>query len=137
MDVKTQIRGKIMEQDLDAKLIYVELTSLREEMQNLRRMVAEILAERRPAIRTNHPHIVRIEGVRGGEPVIRGTGISVRTIVERTRLGDSPEKIVDDYPILSIAQVYDALSYYYEHPQEIEQYIAENKEALWKKSGSS
>jgi hypothetical protein len=25
----------------------------------------------------------------------------------------------------------------YEHPQEIEQYIAENKEALWKKPGSS
>ena len=125
------------EQVIDAQRIYTELSTLREEIENLRRMVAEILAERRPAVRTDHPHIVRIEGVRGGEPVIRGTGISVRTIVERTRLGDSPEKIINDYPILSIAQVYDALSYYYEHPQEIEQYIAENRKALWKKPGSS
>jgi hypothetical protein len=29
---------------------------------------------------------------------------------------------------LTLAQVYDALSYYHEHPQEIEQYIAENAE---------
>ena len=79
-------------------------------------------------IQTEHPHIVRVEGIRGGEPIIKGTGISVRTIVERTRLNDNPEQIVDDYPYLTLAQVYDALSYYHEHPQEIEQYIAENAE---------
>ncbi len=128
----------MVEQVLDVQRVYTELSTLKEEMRDLRQMVAKIIAERRPAIRTEHPHIVRVEGVRGGEPVIKGTNISVRTIVERTRLGDTPEKIIDDYPILSISQVYDALSYYYEHPQEIEQYIAENREALWrKKPGSS
>lgn len=128
----------MVEQVLDVQRVYTELSALKEEMRDLRQMVAKIIAERRPIIRTEHPHIVRVEGVRGGEPVIKGTSISVRTIIERTRLGDTPEKIIDDYPILSISQVHDALSYYYEHPQEIEQYIAENREALWrKKPGSS
>jgi uncharacterized protein (DUF433 family)/uncharacterized protein YuzE len=80
--------------------------------------------------RIEHPRIVRIEGVRGGEPLVKGTGISVRTIVERTKLGDTPAQIADDYPTLTIAQVYDALSYYHEHTQEIEEYIRQNKEAL-------
>jgi len=115
---------------LDVQKIHVELDALREELHGLKQMVREAIAPPRPSLRTAHPHIVRIEGVRGGEPVIRGTGISVRTIVERTRLGDRPEQIVEDYPYLTLAQVYDALSYYYEHPQEIEQYIAENEAAL-------
>ena len=115
---------------VDIQRIYGELNGLREEVRELKEMVSKSVS--RPTIQTDHPHIVRIEGVRGGEPVIRGTSISVRTIVERTRLGDSPEQIVDDYPILNLAQVHDALSYYYEHPGEIEQYIAENEEALWR-----
>lgn len=32
--------------------------------------------------------------------------------------------------MLSLAQVYDALSYYYEHQAEIEESIAQNREAL-------
>ena len=88
----------------------------------------------RPTIRTEHPHIVRIEGVHGGRPTIRGTGVSVQTVVEQVRLGRSPQQIVEDFDgILTLAQVYDALSYGYEHEKEIEQYIGDNREALWKK----
>ncbi len=67
-----------------------------------------------------------------GEPTIRGTGLTVRTIVERTRLGDSPQSIVKGYPQLNVAQVHDALAYYYDHAEEIERYIRENEEALWR-----
>jgi len=63
---------------------------------------------------------------------VRGTGISVRTIVERIRLGETPEQIASTYPALTLAQVYVVLSYYYDHPQEIEAYISENEAALWK-----
>jgi len=120
------------ERTLDSKRIYAELDTLREEIQGLKQMVGEVATRIRPTIQTEHPHIVRVEGIRGGEPIIKGTGISVRTIVERTRLSDEPEQIINDYPHLTLAQVYDALSYYHEHPQEIEQYIAENKAALCK-----
>ncbi len=86
-------------------------------------------------IRTEHPHIVRIEGVHGGRPTIRGTGVSVQTIVEQMQLGRTPQQIVGDFDgVLTLAQAYDALSYYYEHENEIEQYIAENREVLWKRS---
>jgi uncharacterized protein (DUF433 family) len=81
-------------------------------------------------VQTEHPYIVRIEGVCGGRPIIAGTRISVRTIVERVRLGDSPEQIVQTYPPLTLAQVYDALSYYHEHKSEIEAEIVANEEAL-------
>ena len=120
------------ERTWDDKRIYTELDTLKGEIQGLKQMVGEVVTRIRPTIQTEHPHIVRVEGIRGGEPIIRGTGISVRTIVERTRLSDNPAQIVDDYPHLTLAQVYDALSYYHEHPQEIEQYIAENKAALYK-----
>jgi len=39
---------------------------------------------------------------------------------------------VEAYPVLTLAQVHDALGYYYDHPGEIERYIQENREALWK-----
>lgn len=81
---------------------------------------------------TEHPHIYTNPEMHGGEPTIRGSGISVRTIVERTRLGDSPEMILEGYPHLSLAKIYDALSYFYDHTDEIERYIRENEEAGWR-----
>jgi uncharacterized protein (DUF433 family) len=74
-----------------------------------------------------------------GEPTIQGSSITVRTIVERTRLGDTPEQIVEAYPVLTLAQIHAALGYYYDHPGEIEGYIQENREALWRSqaAGSS
>ncbi len=81
---------------------------------------------------TDHPHIYTSPTMHRGEPTIRGSAISVRTIVERTRLGDSPERILQGYPHLSLAKIYDALSYYYDHTEEIEKYIRENEEAGWR-----
>ena len=63
---------------------------------------------------------------------MRRSSILVRTVVERMRIGDTPEQIVEAYPALSLAQVYDALGYYYDHPGEIESYIRENREAQWR-----
>lgn len=81
---------------------------------------------------TDHPHIYTSPEMHHGEPTIRGSGISVRDIVARTRLGDSPERILQGYPHLSLAKIYDALSYYYDHTEEIENYIRANEEALWR-----
>lgn len=62
-----------------------------------------------------------------GEPVVKGTRTSVRAVVENWRLGLSPEEIVVHLPHLTLAQVFDALSYYSDHQDEIESYIAKNK----------
>jgi uncharacterized protein (DUF433 family) len=119
--------------EMDAQKIYGELSQLREEIQSLRDKVELFGRATRPSIHTEHPHIVRIQGVHGGRPTIRGTGVSVQTIAEQVQLGRSPQQIVEDFDgVLTLAQVYDTLSYYYEHEKEIEQYITENREALCK-----
>jgi len=118
--------------ELSAEKIYTELSSLRQEVQILRDRL-DALAPSRPTLRTEHPHIVRVEGVRGGRPMIRGAGVTVQTIIEQTWLGRSPAQIVEDFDgVLTLAQVHDALSYFYEHQGEIEQDIAGNRAALQK-----
>ncbi|RKY68040.1 MAG: DUF433 domain-containing protein [Candidatus Latescibacterota bacterium] len=76
-----------------------------------------------------HPYITRKEGVCGGEPIIGGTRISVRCIVEYIQyVGYTPEEIVRHLPHLNLAQVYDALSYYYDHKDEIDEAVRANSE---------
>ena len=118
--------------EIDVQQLYTDLGDIKKTLSKMQKAMGQLTEMASLRVKMEHPHIVRIGGVCGGRPIIAGTRISVRTIVERTRLSDKPERIVDDYPHLTLAQVYDALSYYHEHPQEIEQYIAENKAALCK-----
>jgi uncharacterized protein (DUF433 family) len=48
-------------------------------------------------------------------------------IVEMWHLGVSPEEIPHRSPHLSLAQVFDALSYYLDHQAEINEYIERNR----------
>jgi uncharacterized protein (DUF433 family) len=75
-------------------------------------------------VKTEHPHIVRAEGIRGGRPVIKNTSIEVALIVKLYKKGDSADEILSAYPHLSPAAVYDALSYYHDHQEEIEKFIS-------------
>lgn len=74
-------------------------------------------------IATEHPHIARDPAISGGEPVIKGTRISVAHIVALHGIGESPETIQIGLPHLSLAQIYDALSFYYDHREEIDALI--------------
>jgi uncharacterized protein (DUF433 family) len=76
---------------------------------------------------TEHPHIVRQVGVCGGSPIIRGTRISVRHVAVLWKGGDTAEEIVRTYPHLQPAWVYDAISYYLDHKEDIEREIEENQ----------
>jgi uncharacterized protein (DUF433 family) len=66
------------------------------------------------------------ENILGGEPIIEGTRTPVRAIVELWRLGISPEEIPHRLPHLTLAKVFDALSYYSGHQEEINGYIERN-----------
>jgi len=77
--------------------------------------------------RTEHPYIVRIKGVCGGRPVIKGSRISVRDIATLYKRGETVEEILQTYRRLKPAAVYDAISYYHDHQAEIEQEIRENR----------
>ena len=77
-------------------------------------------------VATEHPYIVRDNEILGGEPVVKGTRTPVRAIVEWWKFGASPEEILENLPHLTLSQIFDALSYYADHRDEIEKYIAEN-----------
>jgi uncharacterized protein (DUF433 family) len=76
---------------------------------------------------TEHLYVVTDNRILGGEPIIKGTRTPIRAIVEIYRLGTSPEEIPSRLPHLTLAQVFDALSYYNDHPDEINNYIERNR----------
>jgi uncharacterized protein (DUF433 family) len=68
-----------------------------------------------------HPYITSVRKIRGGEPIISGTGIRVLDIAIRYEvMGMTPEDIIIALPHLTLPQVHDALSYYYEHKNEMD-----------------
>ena len=69
--------------------------------------------------------IVSDPNVRGGRPVIAGTGITVLNIVLAHTTGDklSPERIAHDYR-LGLGQVYAALAYYHLHQVDLDAQLA-------------
>jgi len=74
-----------------------------------------------------HPHIIRRPDISGGEPIIRGTRVSVRHIIERVQAGQSVEDILAALPHLTAAQIYGALSYYHDHQSEMNRLIEESQ----------
>ena len=73
-------------------------------------------------------HITQAPGVAGGEPCIAGRRIKVRHVYVWSELmGMSADEIAADYDI-SLAQVYAALSYAYDHLDEIRAAIHEEDE---------
>ncbi len=72
--------------------------------------------------RTAHPYIVRDSAIYGGEPIVEGTRTGVRHIILLFQSGKDPEEIADSQR-LTLAQVYDAISYFYDNEAEIAHYI--------------
>lgn len=72
-------------------------------------------------------YVTRNPEILGGEPIIVSTRIPVRAIVGLWRLGTSPEEIPTQFPQLTLAQVFDALSFYLDNQSEINEYIERNR----------
>jgi uncharacterized protein (DUF433 family) len=73
-------------------------------------------------------HIEIVQGASGPKARIAGHRIRVQDVVVwHEKLGMSPDEIVHDYPTLTLADVYAALAYYWDHRDEIERAIAEER----------
>ena len=70
------------------------------------------------------PRIVRVPGVVGGEPVIKGTRVSVAAIVQYYRIYQDVARIRQAIPHLSTTAIEEALAFYGAHPEEIDRLIA-------------
>ncbi len=81
------------------------------------------------ASQVKHPYVTKRRGVCGGRPVIAGTRIPVWGIAGWSRKGYSAERIQREiYPSLGLAEIYDALSCYHDHKEEIDKAIREDEE---------
>jgi uncharacterized protein (DUF433 family) len=78
-------------------------------------------------VATRHRYIVTDDRILGGEPIIEGTRTPVRAVVELWRMGVQPEEIPTHLPHLTLAQVFDALSYYSDHQAKIHEHMARNQ----------
>jgi len=75
-----------------------------------------------------HPYITHRKDIGSGSPIIIGTRTKVSNIIAYYKLGYSPEELARELPHLTFSQIYDALSYYYEHQSEIDKEIDEDSE---------
>jgi uncharacterized protein (DUF433 family) len=72
-----------------------------------------------PVERTDHPHVVKSKGTLGGKARIDGTRMSVYLLWTLHQAGTTVDEIIATYPWLGPAQVYDAISFAYDHPDEM------------------
>jgi uncharacterized protein (DUF433 family) len=83
----------------------------------------------RQQLAPKHAYIDVVEKIGGPQAVIKNTRVPVSIIIGYLRVGETPESLVGNVlPQLTLAQVYDALSYYHDHQAEIEREIDENTE---------
>jgi uncharacterized protein (DUF433 family) len=74
-------------------------------------------------------HIETTPGICGGKPRIAGHRIKVQHVaVWHERMGLSPDEIVAEHPGLTLADVYAALTYYWDHKKEIDKDIQIDRE---------
>jgi uncharacterized protein (DUF433 family) len=79
-----------------------------------------------PAKSTEHPYIVS-QADYGGRPVIKGTKFPVRSVVNYVlHQGISPEELVKEFSHLTLVQVYDALSFYYDNKESVDKDLRDN-----------
>jgi len=74
-------------------------------------------------------HVKITSGISGGKPTIAGYRIRVMDIVLwHNKCGWSADEIVSQFPQLTLADVYAALTYYWDHKKEIETEIQRAEE---------
>jgi len=81
-------------------------------------------------VKIEHLYIEKKTGVCGGDPVIVNTRISVSLIVEMKNAGNSVDDMIDIYPHITHAQVYDALSYYYDTKMKLTKLLRRTKKSF-------
>jgi uncharacterized protein (DUF433 family) len=94
------------------------------------RLVEEILTEE---FMPHHPYVEVIDSRSGPRPVIKGTRVGVDVVVGYSQAGYSPSEIAETIlPHLTLAQIYDALSYYEDHRAQVDQSLQANTPDAWR-----
>lgn len=63
----------------------------------------------------------------GGAYRVAGSRVSLDSIVYAFRDGQTPENIAQSFPVLTLEQVYGAITYYLSHQAQIDAYIEDGR----------
>jgi uncharacterized protein (DUF433 family) len=74
-------------------------------------------------VRSNPSYVVKLSGAYR----IRGTRVSLDSIVYAFRDGQSPESILISFPDLTLEQVYGAITFYLGHQKSVDKYLKEGE----------
>ena|SRR4030042_5570038 len=77
-----------------------------------------------------HFHITTNNAICSGRPIIKGTRTSVANIAGFYLMGMTAEEIQRELPHLSLAQAFDALSFYLDHREEIDRELHRDREEM-------
>lgn len=70
---------------------------------------------------------IPLERVQGGSIRVRGTRVTLDTVIHAFQRGSTAEEIVYQFPTLALADVYAVISYYLNHQADVEGYLAEQE----------
>jgi uncharacterized protein (DUF433 family) len=76
-----------------------------------------------------------VPGINGGYPLVRGSRIPVRVVVEIFRKTHDLERLVEMYPHIGRERLHGALDYYAAHPDRVDEDIERNARALAEHEG--
>ncbi len=60
---------------------------------------------------------------------LAGTRVSLDSVISAFWSGATPEEICQDFPTLSLAQVYGCIAYYLTHREQVDPYLQEQRQA--------
>jgi uncharacterized protein (DUF433 family) len=79
--------------------------------------------ERMPA--TAYRYLVKVPGVCQGRTIVESTRIGVHDLIGLIVNGSSIEEVLQSFPDLTRAQIYECMAYYEDHRTEIDALITE------------
>jgi uncharacterized protein (DUF433 family) len=78
-----------------------------------------------------------LEATSDGAVRVRGTRVTLDTVVTAFLEGATAEEIVQQYPVLALADVYAAISYFLRHRSDVETHLAQRRETAERVRGES
>ena len=69
------------------------------------------MTEKADNLKNYEQRIIRDRGICGGEPVFKGTRVTLRTVLANLTAGDSAEKILADFPRLTPEDIRAAITF--------------------------
>ena len=64
-----------------------------------------------------------VQQIEGGGYRVSGTRVSLSSVVHQFRQGGTPEAIVEAFPVLTLEQVYGAITFYLSHREEVDRLL--------------